>query len=304
VTSLSEFESTWQAYSQRTEDALRARLIVQSDSENSAPSRLHQAMEYACLGGGKRFRAMLVYACGQVAGATLENLDSPACAVEMVHAYSLVHDDLPAMDDDELRRGRPTCHIAYDEATAVLVGDALQSRAFEMLASGQLMDVSPVQRMRMLQELARAIGSLGMAGGQSLDMEATGKIITCQQLENIHLLKTGALIQAAAAIGGLAAVEVNEELQDSLAQYASAIGLAFQITDDILDKTSSSETLGKSGGADSRMNKSTYVSLLGIDAARAHADNLSRQAIESIQGLGDNRQFLEQLAQFVVTRSF
>lgn len=300
---LSEFESTWREYSQRTETALRAGIAVHSDAAEYSASRLHQAMEYACLGGGKRFRAMLVYACGKIAGATLENLDSPACAVEMVHTYSLVHDDLPAMDDDDLRRGQATCHIAFDEATAVLVGDALQSRAFEILASGQSMDVAPIQRMRMVQELARAIGSLGMAGGQSLDMEATGKVIKIGELGEIHQLKTGALIQAAAIIGGLAAAEVDEDLLGRLGKYASAIGLAFQITDDILDETSSSETLGKSSGADNRMNKSTYVSLLGVDAARSHADRLSRQAIESIQGLGDNRWFLEQLAKFVVTRS-
>ena len=301
---LSEFESTWREYSQRSEIALRARLAAQSDSADNSPSRLHQAMEYACLGGGKRFRAVLVYASGKIAGATLENLDSPACAVEMVHAYSLVHDDLPAMDDDDLRRGQATCHIAYDEATAVLVGDALQSRAFEILSSGQSMNVAPVQRMRMVEELARAIGSLGMAGGQSLDMEATGKVIEFVELEKIHQRKTGALIRASATIGALAVEEVDENLLDCLDIYASAIGLAFQITDDILDETSSSDKLGKSSGADHRMNKSTYVSLLGLDAAKSHVDKLSRQAIESIQGLGDNRWFLEQLSQFVVTRSF
>ncbi len=298
------FESTWQKYSRRTEKALRSRLTSHLNPQERASARLHQAMNYACLGGGKRFRAMLVYACGEVAGASLERLDTPACAVEMVHAYSLVHDDLPAMDDDDLRRGRAACHIAFDEATAVLVGDALQSRAFEILASDQHVDISPIQRLRMVQELALAIGSLGMAGGQALDMEATGKVIKSEDLTKIHRLKTGALIKAAAIIGGLAARDVDEELLESLSHYASAIGLAFQITDDILDKMSNSETLGKSSGADHRMNKATYVSLSNVEAAKAQANNLCTQAIESIQGLGDNRAFLKQLAQFVVTRSY
>ena len=300
---MSEFESVWESYSQRTEKALQSRLINPLNKQAKASARLHQAMEYACLGGGKRLRAMLVYACGEVAGADLEQLDTPACAVEMAHAYSLVHDDLPAMDDDDLRRGRASCHIAFDEATAVLVGDALQSRAFEILASDQEHDILPIQRLHMVQELALAIGSLGMAGGQALDMEATGKAVEYQELVQIHRLKTGALIKAAAIMGGLTARSIAPVLLEKLAQYASAIGLAFQIADDILDHTADSETLGKSSSADHRMNKATYISLLGVDAARAQANKISGQAIESIQGLGDNGRFLEQLAQFVVTRS-
>ncbi len=304
----SEFESVWEGYSQRTEKALQSRLISPLNRHAKASARLHQAMEYMCLGGGKRLRAMLVYACGEVAGADLEQLDTPACAVEMVHAYSLVHDDLPVMDDDDLRRGRASCHIAFDEATAVLVGDALQSRAFEILASGQDNDeqdndIPPIQRLRMVQELALAIGSLGMAGGQALDMEATGKAIEYQELVQIHRLKTGALIKAAAIMGGLTSRRIDQVLLEKLAQYASAIGLAFQTADDILDHTADSETLGKSSNADRRMNKATYISLLGVDAARAQANKISAQAIESIQGLGDNGRFLEQLAQFVVTRN-
>ncbi|WP_423909571.1 polyprenyl synthetase family protein [Candidatus Spongiihabitans sp.] len=300
---MSEFESVWESYSQRTEKALQSRLINPLNKQAKASARLHQAMEYACLGGGKRLRAMLVYACGEVAGADLEQLDTPACAVEMAHAYSLVHDDLPAMDDDDLRRGRASCHIAFDEATAVLVGDALQSRAFEILASNQEHDILPIQRLHMVQELAFAIGSLGMAGGQALDMEATGKAVEYQELVQIHRLKTGALIKAAATMGGLTAQSIDSVLLEKLAQYASSIGLAFQIADDILDHTADSETLGKSSSADHRMNKATYISLLGVDAARAQANKISGQAIESIQGLGDNGRFLEQLAQFVVTRS-
>lgn len=303
---MSQFESVWQRYSQRAEKALQARLISPLNRQKTS-ARLHQAMEYVCLGGGKRLRAILVYACGQVAGAKPAQLDSPACAVEMVHAYSLVHDDLPAMDDDVLRRGRATCHIAFDPGTAVLVGDALQSRAFEILASGQDNDsgndLSPLQRLGMIRELAFAIGSLGMAGGQALDLEATGKAIGYPELVQIHRLKTGALIKAAAVMGGLAAHSTEQTLLEKLAQYASAIGLAFQIVDDILDHTSDSETLGKSTSADERMDKVTYVSLLGVDEARAQANKITGQAIESIQCLKDCR-FLEQLAQFVVTRSY
>ncbi len=295
---MEEFESIWKSYAARTEATLKSQLI----SAATTPNRLHQAMEYVCLGGGKRFRAMLVYACGEVAGAAPAQLDVPACALEMVHAYSLVHDDLPAMDDDDLRRGRPTCHTMFDEATAVLAGDALQSRAFEILAISQ--DGIPVdRRLRMITELARAIGSIGMAGGQALDMEATGKVIGYEDLVQIHRLKTGALIKAAALVGGLAGANVDSELLENLGRYASALGLSFQITDDILDHTSDSETLGKTSGTDHRMNKVTYVSLSGVDGARTHARNWSDQAIESIQGLGDNGMFLQQLAQFAVSRS-
>ena len=305
---MSEFESVCERYRQRAQQALQARLINPLNRPAQASARLHQAMEYACLGGGKRLRAMLVYACGEIAGANPAQLDIPACAVEMAHAYSLVHDDLPLMDDADLRRGRAACHIAFDQATAVLVGDALQSRAFEILASGhehdkQKHDLSPLQRLHMVQELARAIGAVGMAGGQALDMEATGNAIAYQDLVQIHRLKTGALIKAAAIMGGLTARRIDPALLEKLAQYASAIGLAFQIADDILDHTADSATLGKSSNSDHKLSKATYVSLLGVDAARAQAHKTAAQAIESIQGLGDNGRFLEQLAQFAVTRS-
>ncbi len=268
------------------------------------PGRLHQAMVYSCLGGGKRFRAMLVYACGQVAGATMERLDTPACAVEMLHAYSLIHDDLPAMDDDDLRRGRATCHIAFDEALAILAGDALQSRAFEILASGEWNDIAVENRVAMIEQLARGSGSLGMAGGQALDMEATGRAVDYDDLALIHSLKTGSLIESSAIIGCLAAENVSDELLAGIRTYGSCIGLAFQILDDILDATSNSQILGKTSGADQMMDKSTYVSILGLEAARAEASRLSEQAIEAIRGPGKNRAFLEQLANFVVTRSY
>ncbi len=261
-------------------------------------------MEYACLGGGKRFRATLVYACGVMAKATLDELDTPACAVEMVHAYSLVHDDLPAMDNDVLRRGRPTCHVAFDEATAVLAGDALQSRAFEILASPQTNILSAGQRCRMLEELSKSIGSMGMAGGQALDMEATGRKIENNELMRMHQLKTGALVEAAAVMGGLAGPDSDHRLLDSLREYARSIGLAFQIADDILDWTSDSDTLGKITGADSRMGKATCISTLGLEEARAEAANLSRQAIETLNGLGDNARFLKELAKFAINRNY
>ncbi len=261
-------------------------------------------MEYACLGGGKRFRAMLVYACGVMTGATLEQLDTPACAVEMVHAYSLVHDDLPAMDNDLLRRGQPTCHIEFDEATAVLAGDALQSRAFEILASPETNILSAGQRCRMLEELSKAIGSTGMAGGQALDMAATDRNLETHELVHLHRLKTGALIEAAAVLGGLAGPESDHRLLGSLREYARSIGLAFQIADDILDCTSDSRTLGKTAGADSRMGKATYVSTLGLEEARTGAADLSRQAIETLDRLGDNAGFLKELARFVIGRNY
>ena len=253
---------------------------------------------------------MLVYACGELAGATPAQLDAPAAAVEMIHAYSLVHDDLPAMDDDDLRRGRPTCHIAYDEATAILAGDALQTLAFEILCTDPALAVSAERRLRMIETLARATGPGGMAGGQALDMAAAGSaelVQDCAQLIRIHELKTGALIRAAARLGGLAAQandRANEEWLARLDEYAASVGLAFQIVDDILDVAAAGETLGKRGGADRRMQKATYVSVLGVEKARAEARKLSQNAIETAASLGDNTKFLEQLAQFVVNRSF
>ena len=297
---MSEFNAVWEQYSQRTEQSLTDRLLDRS----VVPNTLHHAMQYVCLNGGKRFRAMLVYACGELAGVERDRLDTPASAVEMVHAYSLTHDDLPAMDNDSLRRGRPTCHVAFDEATAILAGDALQSRAFEILASSRWNPIAPECRARMLEELAQAIGSSGMAGGQALDMEATDSRIDYQALVHLHSLKTGALIRAAAVLGCLAADPVDEALLAVVAEYASAIGLSFQIMDDVLDQTSNSATVGKKAGADKALGKSTYVSLIGVDAARQEAEKLSRQAIESIQGLGDNIEFLEQLANFVVSRKY
>jgi len=294
---LNHFESEWERYQIRVEQVLRQRVA----SIERIPPRLSQGMKYACLNGGKRFRAFLVYACGKLAGASLEQLDAPACAVEMIHAYSLTHDDLPAMDDDKLRRGKPSCHIAFDEATAILVGDALQAEAFAILADGAD-EINGVSQARMIAELAKASGGGGMVGGQILDMEATGKTVDYGYMVRMHGLKTGALIRASALLGGLAAEKVGQNFLARLDRYAAAVGLAFQISDDILDETSDSGTLGKPAGADSRMKKSTYTSVLGPEKARAEAKKLCDQAIETVQGLGDNARLLEQLAKFVVKK--
>ena len=300
---MSGFESVWEFRRERTERALSARL----PGAANPPQRLHQAIRYVCLNGGKRFRAMLVYACGELAGAALAQLDAAAAAVEMIHAYSLVHDDLPAMDDDDLRRGRPTCHIAYDQATAILAGDALQTLAFEILSTDPTLAIPAERRLRMIATVARATGADGMAGGQALDVAAAGAaefVQDCTQLRRIHELKTGALIRAAARLGGLAAAQADEEWLARLDQYAASVGMAFQIVDDILDVAAAGETLGKRGGADRRLQKATYVSVLGVEKARAEADKLCRKAIETAASLGDNTKLLEQLAHFVVSRSF
>ena len=300
------WHAAWQSYRERTEFALASRL----PEANGA--RLAEAMRYACLDGGKRFRAMLVYACGELAGATLVQLDVPAAAVEMMHAYSLVHDDLPAMDDDDLRRGRATCHIAFDQATAILAGDALQSLAFEILSTDSNLALPDARRLRMVETLARAVGVAGMAGGQAMDMAATDSLddaltdspIDVGKLRAIHEHKTGALIRTAARLGGLCAPQVDENRLARLDDYAAAVGLAFQIADDVLDATAAADTLGKGGGADSRMKKATYVSLLGVDRARREAEKLCHRALETAESFGDNKSFFRQLAQFAVNRNF
>ena len=343
---MNEFAAAWEAYRVRVEGALLARLpsvvagvtqdLTQDLTQNLALSnsdsptvsdlpsdmsphtvellpqctcgheRLYQAMRYACLNGGKRFRAMLVYACGEVAGANAQQLDVPAAAVEMIHAYSLVHDDLPAMDDDDLRRGKPSCHVMYDQATAILAGDALQTLAFEILSTDPELAIPPQRRLRMVAKLADASGMAGMAGGQALDMGAGGGAAQCPQLadlQRIHEMKTAALIRAAAVLGGLTASDGEDELIDKLESYAASIGLAFQIVDDILDVVAADEDLGKRGGADKRMQKVTYVSLLGVDKAKSEAQKLLEHANESVAWLGEKARFLQQLAHFVVNRS-
>jgi farnesyl diphosphate synthase len=285
-------------YAQRAEQALDALL----PAANIVPAKLHSAMRYSTLGGGKRVRAALVYASGKALGAPLETLDGPACAVELIHAYSLIHDDLPCMDNDDLRRGKPTCHRAFDEATALLAGDALQSLAIEALVNHPGMVASDSQQTKMVRVLTRAIGSLGMAGGQAIDLDATGKTLTVDQLQHMHQLKTGALIEASAILGALAAGTDDEALLTQLAQYGRNIGLAFQIIDDILDIESDTTTLGKTAGTDEALNKSTYPRLLGLEGARQRAQGLRSEALASLSTLGDNAGELEALARFILDR--
>ncbi len=285
-------------FKQRVERALDAHLPPVAGSS----SPLHEAMRYVTLDGGKRVRASLVYAAGLAVDAPDEALDVPACAVEMIHAYSLVHDDLPCMDDDDLRRGKPTCHKAYDEATALLAGDALQTLAFEILANDPALNVGPAQRLRMIATLAQAAGAQGMAGGQAIDLASGGKTLTLAQLEDMHRRKTGALIRAAVLLGTQARADAAAEKLAALENYSQAVGLAFQIVDDILDVEGEAKTLGKNPGMDRARGKSTYPAVLGLAEAKARARALHAQALESLAPLGDNGGVLAELAGFIIER--
>ncbi len=282
----------------RTEAAL-ARHLPAGDS---IPARLHEAMRYATLGGGKRVRPLLAFAAGELTGATPEKLDIAACAVELIHAYSLVHDDLPCMDDDVLRRGRPTCHVEFDEPTALLVGDSLQTLAFELLA-GQTIG-EPKQQLEMIALLAHASGSRGMAGGQAIDLASVGKALDQPELELMHALKTGALIRAAVLLGALAGQPLSAEERSNLDRFAKRAGLLFQVVDDILDCTASTATLGKTAGKDEAADKPTYVSLLGLEGARAYADELRADALDALSIFGERAMRLTQLADFICHRQF
>lgn len=267
------------------------------------PSRLHEAMRYAVLGGGKRMRPLLVYATGEALRYPRPALDAPACAVELIHCYSLVHDDLPAMDNDDLRRGRPTCHRAYDEVTAILVGDALQSLAFRVLSHGHDDDAERTRgRLRMIAVLSLATGSRGMAGGQSLDHQAVGRQLTVPELEDMHIHKTGALIRASVMLGAMAGNSVSEERMEQLDHYAKCVGLAFQVQDDILDVTGEEARLGKSQGADARLNKPTYPALLGLKEARDFAHQLCEDALASLESFGAEADCLRGVAEYIVAR--
>jgi geranylgeranyl diphosphate synthase type II len=266
------------------------------------PSVLHEAMRYAVLDGGKRLRPMLVYAAGEALRAEDRVLDGPACAVELVHAYSLIHDDLPCMDNDELRRGKPTCHIAFGEATALLAGDSLQTLAFQILARDSHMTTNSSARLQMIGALAQAVGSRGMAGGQAIDLAAVGQDLNLLQLENMHIRKTGALIRASVTLGALSALEPDDAALYCLDHYAKCVGLAFQIRDDILDVEGDTETLGKSQGADKARNKPTYPSLLGVGASRAKAMELYQEAEASLSQLDEHAEILRELARYTVER--
>ena len=265
------------------------------------PVRLHDAMRYATLGGGKRVRPMLAFATGLVSEADPERLKIVASAVEIIHAYSLVHDDLPSMDNDVLRRGRPTCHVEFDEATALLAGDALQALAFELMAAYRLADSSETQ-LKMQQLFARACGSHGMAGGQAIDLASVGKQITLPELEFMHILKTGALIRTSVLLGAFCGKPMLDDEMAHLDRYGKLVGLAFQVVDDILDCESNTEKLGKTAGKDQDANKPTYVSLMGLMPAKDFAAELLRDALDAVSGFGENASRLRQLARFIVER--
>ena len=289
----------WMAATQsRVETALAQHL----PGPDCIPARLHDAMRYATLGGGKRVRPLLAFAAGELTDAATEPLDIVACAVEMIHAYSLVHDDLPCMDNDDLRRGRPTCHIEYDEPTALLVGDSLQTLAFEILASQSSLE--PVRQLEMITLLAHASGSRGMAGGQAIDLASVGKALSQPELELMHALKTGALIRAAVLLGALSGQPLSADQRQNLDRFAKRAGLLFQVVDDILDCTASTATLGKTAGKDEAAAKPTYVSLLGLDAARAYADELRNDALAALAIFGDRATRLIQLTDFICHRQF
>jgi farnesyl diphosphate synthase len=286
------------AFSARADDVLSRTL----PPDEQAPQELHRAMRYAVLGGGKRLRPVLVYATGTALGAPLESLDACAAAVEIIHAYSLVHDDLPAMDDDSLRRGRPTCHVAFGEAMAILAGDALQALAFEVLARDTAQRGAPSIHVEMLATLAAACGSHGMAGGQALDLAAVGKHLTPKQLERMHVQKTGALIRASVRLGALASGCNDSELLDALERYGHCVGLAFQIRDDILDIEGDSATIGKTAGKDAANAKPTYPGVLGIDAAQTELRQFTDAAIDAVKPLGARADELISIARYVAER--
>lgn len=265
----------------------------------STPARLHEAMRYAVLGGGKRVRPLLVFAAGELVGAPQERLERVAVSVELIHAYSLVHDDLPCMDDDVLRRGKPTVHVRYDEATALLVGDALQSLAFEALADS---GGDAGSTLAMVQRLARASGSLGMAGGQAIDLASVGAKLDAAALEGMHRAKTGALLSAAVMLGGMAAGPLAAREAAALESYARAVGLAFQVVDDILDVETDTATLGKTAGKDALQDKPTYVSILGLAASKELAERLRRDAHAALDPLGPRKARMAELADFIVLR--
>ncbi len=285
-----------------TQDAVETALATCLPASSGIPARLHGAMRYATLGGGKRVRPLLVHAAGEISDAAPAALAAAACAVELIHAYSLVHDDLPCMDDDVLRRGRPTCHVEYDQATALLVGDSLQMLAFELLARPGLAD--PARQLEMIALLAHAAGSRGMAGGQAIDLEAVGKTLEQPQLELMHALKTGALIRAAVLLGALCGRPLEPAEREGLDRFAKRAGLLFQVVDDVLDCTASTATLGKTAGKDEAADKPTYVSLLGLEGARAYARELHGDALAALLPCGERARRLTELADFICHRQF
>ena len=289
-----------EVYQQRVDAALLTHL----PTHETSGTRLPEAMRYSVTNGGKRIRPVLTYATGQALGLPLDRVDVAACALEMMHAYSLVHDDLPAMDDDDLRRGKPTCHKAFDEATAILAGDALQALAFTILALNRDPHVSAEAKLRMVEILGEASGAQGMAAGQAIDLESVGRMLTLAELENMHNHKTGALIKASVLLPAVLAEPENRELLTNLENYAGAVGLCFQIVDDILDVVSDTQTLGKKQGADIALNKPTYPALLGLEGAREHAQRMHQTALLHLEGLGPEFDELRMLSAYIVQRTF
>src|SRR3954452_9158208 len=288
---------SWQA---RMESALASRL----PGPEVVPSRLHEAMRYSVLGGGKRIRPGLVFAAARAVGRTEDEVEGAACAVELIHVYSLVHDDLPAMDDDDLRRGRPTVHKAYDEATGVLVGDALQTLAFHLLTRDSALPASPATRLKLVELLAEASGSFGMAGGQAIDLAAQGQQLDLAQVEEMHSRKTGALIRVSVMMAAACASSLDIRTQEALAGFAGPIGLAFQIQDDLLDVLGDVSTLGKATGADSERCKPTHPAVIGIEASQERVRLLHTQALDSLAPFGMRAELLRSLADWLLARRY
>ncbi|MCH9697011.1 MAG: (2E,6E)-farnesyl diphosphate synthase [Gammaproteobacteria bacterium] len=291
--------NTFMTRSREQVDSALERWLPKTDQQ---PQRLHEAMRYTVFNGGKRIRPFLVYATGQALGIPMKTLDGAACAVELIHAYSLVHDDLPAMDDDDLRRGKPTCHVAYDEATAILVGDALQTLAFQVLIDDTDLPGNAQGKLKMIQALANASGSRGMVGGQAIDLDSVGRQLSLEQLETMHMHKTGALIRCSVCIAALATLNLNPKTLHNLDTYAQSIGLAFQIQDDILDEESNTEALGKTQGKDRDNNKPTYPSLMGMDNAKQKAQQLHAKATEALSQFGHEANVLRELSRYIIER--
>ncbi|ANE54808.1 MULTISPECIES: (2E,6E)-farnesyl diphosphate synthase [Methylomonas] len=283
----------------RVERALDARL----PGENILPQTLHAAMRYSVLDGGKRTRPLLTYATGVAVGLSEDELDAQACAVEFIHVYSLIHDDLPAMDNDDLRRGKPTCHKAFDEATAILAGDALQALAFDTLANDAAIKAGAEARLRMIAALARASGSQGMVGGQAIDLGSVGRKLTLPELENMHIHKTGALIRASVNLAALSKPDLDADAAKKLDHYAKCIGLSFQVKDDILDIEADTATLGKTQGKDVDNDKPTYPALLGLAGAKEKAQQLHEQAVASLADFGPEADLLRDLSLYIIERT-
>lgn len=289
-----------EAWRVRMERALAARL----PDPGMVPARLHEAMRYSALGGGKRIRPALLFATARTLGLSEDEVEAAACAIELVHVYSLVHDDLPAMDNDDLRRGRPTCHKAYDEATALLVGDALQPLAFQLLAGDAALPASPAIRIRLIEMLAQAIGTFGMAGGQAIDLAVQGTRLDISQVEDLHARKTGALIRASVLMAAECVPALDADLYAALTRFATAVGLAFQIQDDLLDVTGDTTTLGKATGADSERAKPTHPAIIGIPASQQRVRLLHAQAIDALKLFGRRAESLRLLAHWLLLRKY